>query len=233
METLNPETFEIKFKIADTATDLYIKGDGHFTVKDVAKKVDLDPADIFNYFPNKNAILEFYYASLVVRYELMIEEIEEFQSYTISEKISNFIFTSFDMLDEKKAFVEATFTSIILCSFQKTDFEKEIERLTERFLKKDEHLAASSTMLLNQYFYAFLRRQYLELVRFRMNDSSEDHEVTMELVDKLTSFLEEVLYNTTLDKAFDLAKFIYANRKVCLQNLPIVKQILSKVEIRD
>lgn len=233
MDTLNPETFEIKFKIADAATDLYIKGDGHFTVKDVAKKIDLDPADIFNYFPNKKAILEFYYASLVVRYELMVEEIDDFQSYTISEKMSNFIFTSFDMLDEKKPFVEATFNNLVLHSFQKTDFEKEIERLIERFLKNDQHLSASSTMLLNQYLYAFLRRQYLELVRFRINDSSEDYELTMELTDKLTSFLEELLYNTTLDKAFDLAKFIYANRRVCLQNLPIVKQILSKVEIRS
>ena len=232
MDTLNPETFEKKYKIADAATDLYIENDGHFTIKEVARKSDLDPAEIFDYFPNKKSILEFYYASLVVRYELMIDEIESFESYSIGEKFSNFIFTSFDMLQEKKTFVDDTFRSMILCSFEKTDFEEEVERLTEKFLRNDEKLAASSTILLNHYSYTFLRRQYLELVRFWLNDSSENHELTMELTDKLTAFLEELLYNTVFDKGFELAKFIYANRKICLQNIPVVKQILSKVEIR-
>ncbi|HKK45746.1 MAG TPA: hypothetical protein VJ964_09505 [Balneolaceae bacterium] len=232
MTTFDPETFETKYHISDAATDLYIEGDGKFTIKEVAKKLEMDPADIFNYFPNKKAILEFYYASLVIRYELMTDEIEEFTSYTISEKLSNFIYTSFDMLQEKEAFVDATFKSMILCNFAKTDFEKEVERLTEKFLREDENLAVSTTMFLNQYLYSFLRRQYLELVRFWLNDNSEDHELTMELTDKLTSFIEELLYNTVFDKGFELAKFIYSNRKVCLQNIPIIKQVLSKVEIR-
>lgn len=232
MTTFDPETFETKYRIADAATDLYIEGDGAFTIKETAKKLDLDPADIFDYFANKQAILEFYYASLVIRYELMIDEIEAFDSYTISEKLSNFIFTSFDMLEEKKEFVDATFESMIFCSFSKTDFENEVERLTEQFLQEDDNLAISTTMFLNHYLYSFLRRKYLELVRFWLNDNSEDHELTMELTDKLTSFLEELLYNTVFDKGFDLAKFIYSNRKVCLQNIPVVKEILSKVEIR-
>ncbi|MGD8427286.1 MAG: hypothetical protein PVH63_06620 [Balneolaceae bacterium] len=232
MNTFDPETFEIKYKIADVATDLFIKNDQKFTIKDVAGKVDMDPAEIFDYFPNKKAILEFYYASLVTRYELMLDEIEDFESYSLSEKMSNFIFTSFDMMREKEAFVNTTFKRLILRSFDKTDFEKEVERLTEKFLKDDQNLAISSTILLNHYFFSFLRIQYLELVRFWLNDTSEENELTMELTDKLTSFLEELLYNTVVDKGFDLAKFIFSNRNVCLQNVPIVKEILSKVEIR-
>jgi AcrR family transcriptional regulator len=233
METFNPETFEIKFNIADAATDLYINDDNHhFLIKDVAAKVGLDPAEVFNYFPNKKSILEFYYASLVIRYEMMVDEIDEFESYSLSEKLSNFAFTSFDMLKEKEAFMEATFKEYILHSFIKTDFEKEVERLIKKFLENDSQVAITSTLVMNTYSYAFLRRQYLELVRFWMNDSSEGKELTMELTDKLTGVLQELIYNPVLDKSFDLLKFMNANREAFINNIPIVKQICSKFEIR-
>lgn len=232
MDDFDPENFELKFQIADAATDLYSKGDGAFLIKDVAREVDIDPAEVFNYFPNKQAILEFYYAALVVRYELMLDEIDDFESYTLSEKFSNFAFASFDMLSEKQVFVEATFEKLILRSFSKTNFEIEVEQLIRQFLEEDQRLSISSTAVLNSYLYTFLRRQYLELVRFWLNDSSEDKELTMELVDKLTNVLQELMYNAILDKGFDLAKFIASNKKAFFTNIPIVKKIYSNIEIR-
>jgi len=232
MDTFDPETFEMKFKIADAATDLYIEGDGHFWIKDVARTVDLDPAEVFNYFPNKKEILKFYYASLIIRYEMMISEIDEFESYTISEKLSNFAFTSFDMLREKESFVEATFEDDIANNFAKTEFEKEVERMIKQFLQNDSQISIASTLILNEYAYSFLRRQYLELVRFWLNDTSEDKELTMELTDKATGLLQEVIYNPVLDKSFDLLKFMNANRTAFVKNIPGLKQICSKIEIR-
>ncbi len=161
---------------------------------------------------------------------MMIDEIDDFESYTLSEKLSNFAFTTFDMLREKESFVEATLSNYILNSFTKTDFEKEIERLIKKFLENDDHLAISSTLVLNSYSYTFLRRQYLELLRFWLNDSSENKELTMELTDKATAVFQELLYNPVLDKSFDLVKFMNANRKAFLNNIPIVKQFCSKIE---
>ncbi|MEL7832552.1 hypothetical protein [Fodinibius sp. Rm-B-1B1-1] len=232
MDRFDPDTFEMKFMIANAATDLYIQGDGEFYIKDVAKKVDITPAEVFNYFPNKKAILEFYYASLIIRYEMMIDEIDNFESYTLSEKLSNFAFTNFDMLREKEGFVEATLEDYILNSFCKTDFEKELERLAKQFLQNDDRVSIASTLVLNQYAYSLLRRQYLELLRFWINDTSEDKELTMELTDKATAVLQEAVYNPVLDKSFDLFKFINANRKAFINNIPIVKKLCSKIEIR-
>jgi AcrR family transcriptional regulator len=232
MATSDPERLEIKFKIAQSASDLYIKGDGDFLIKNVAQEVGLDPGEVFNYFPNKKAILRFYYASLVIRYEMMIQEIDEFDSYTLSEKFSNFAFSSFDMLQEKDAFVEETFEDLILHSFTKTDFEKEIERLIKQFLENDQQVSLASAVVQNNYFYTFLRRQYLELVRFWINDTSDGKELTMELTDKLTNFFQELLYHTILDIGFDFAKFLASNRKTFINTIPVVKQICSKIEIR-
>ena len=65
MSTFDPETFELKFAIPNTATDLYVQGNGQFNIKDIAKEVNITPAEVLNYFPNKKSILEFYYAFLV------------------------------------------------------------------------------------------------------------------------------------------------------------------------
>ncbi|GAA5522818.1 TetR/AcrR family transcriptional regulator [Aliifodinibius salicampi] len=232
MTTINSETVEIKFAIAEAAADLYVEGDNHFNIKDAAQKVGITPAEVFNYFPNKQAILQFYYTTIVFRYRLMIDEIEHFDSYTIGEKLSNFAYTTFDILDEKEAFVERTFKSLILCSYAKTDFEKEVETLMVDFLEDDNNLSVSSTTILNHYFYAFLRRQYLELIRFRLSDTSEGHELTMQLTDKLTNFLQELLYNRVLDQGFELGKFIYTNKETFIQQIPGVRELLSKIEIR-
>lgn len=232
MDTFNADTFEIKFRIADAATDLYVAGDGSFTIKDVAGAVEIDPAEVFNYFPNKRAILQFYYAGLIVQYEMMVDEIDDFDSYTLSEKFSNFAYASFDMLGEKQQFVYDTFSDLILHGYNKTDFEKEIERLIGDFLEDDPRIGMGSALVLNSYFYTFLRRQYLELVRFWVNDDSDGKELTMELVDKLTNFLQELMYNAIVDKGFDLGKFLVANRKKFISNIPIIKQLCSKIEIR-
>lgn len=232
MQTINPETVEIKFAIADAATDLYVEEEGHFLIKEVAQSVGIDPAEVFNYFPDKQAILRFYYTAIVYRYRLMIDEIDHFDSYTLSEKISNFAYASFDMLDEKEVFVKDTFRQLILQSCSKTNFEKETEELFRQLLKDDPRLSASSSAIMNTRFYALLRRKYLELIRFRLSDTSEDYELTMELTDKVTTFLQELMYSPLIDQGFELGKFLYSNKKYFLQNIPVVKQIFSKIEIR-
>lgn len=232
MTTFDPETAEIKFAIADAATDLYIEGDGHFLIKDAAQAAGIAPAEVFNYFPNKQTILQFYYTAIIYRYRLMIGEIDGFSSYSLNEKFSNFAYASFDMLDEKKAFVEKTFHKLILQSYSKSDFEKEIEILLREFLEDDVRLSASSSVMLNSCFYSLLRSKYLELIRFRLSDSSDGHELTMELTDKLTNFLQELMYNSVIDQGLELGKFLYSNKKAFFNNIPVVKHIFSKIEIR-
>ncbi|SMO70959.1 TetR/AcrR family transcriptional regulator [Fodinibius sediminis] len=232
MSTLDPETLEIKYAIADAAVDLYLKGNGYFVIKDVAKATGIDPADVFDYFPNKEAILQFYYTAIIYRYRFMIDEISGFEAYSISEKFSNFAYASFDMLDEKPAFVDNTFEQLILQSHTTTDFEQEVEKLLKEFLEEDSRLSTGSTIIMNSCFYAFLRRKYLETIRFRIYDTSEGHELTMEFIDKLTSLLQELLYNTILDQGFELGKFLYSNKKTFLNQMPLIKKIFSKIEIR-
>lgn len=232
MKTFDSESFQTKYQIADIAVDLYVAGSGHFTLKKIAEELDIEVSEIFNHFPDKKSILQFFYAAHVVRYEFMIDDIEDYQSYSISEKFSNFVYASFDMFAEKQAFVEDTFGKLIIRSCEKTDFEEEIERLIRKFLTKDKGISLSSAFVLNSYFYSYLRRQYLYLIRFWLKDDSDNKELTMELTDKLANLLQELLYNNVVDKSFDLGKFLYANKKTFIKNIPFAGQLFSKIEIR-
>lgn len=232
MTTIDREKFETKLAITEVAVELYIKQGGSFSLKAIAEELDLTVAEIFNYFPNKREILKFYYASLVFRYQMMVDEIEDFDTYMLSEKLSNFAYASFDMLKERKTFVEATFEKLIIYSYEKTQYEKEVEKLLKKFIENDALVSSSSAVFLNQCTFSFLRRQYLSLVRFWLNDDSEDYELSMELTDKLTNFMQEIMYSAVLDKGFDLVKFLASNSKAFLQNIPFAKNIFSKIEIR-
>lgn len=231
MEDLDFEELQTKLEITGVAVDLYVEQDGEFTFNQISKEVELSVADIFDYFANKQAILEFYYTSLVIRYKLMIEDIEDFDTYSLSEKLSNFIYASFDMMAEKQAFVELTFNKIIRYSYGKTEFSKKVESILESFFRDDPRISTSSSIILNDLFFQLMRSKYLYLISYWIRDDSEGKERSMELTDKLTAFIQEVMYNSVADKGFDLLKFLYSNSSLKCSN-PIWDKISSKIEIR-
>lgn len=231
-EEIDQEEFEIKLAIAGTAASIYVENGGSFTFKEIAKRLEVPPASLFDYFSNKKSILEFYYTSLVIRYHLMIDEIDDFQSYSLSEKLSNFIYASFDMIEEQEAFVHDTFGSTIRQCHTKTEYEQLIEETCRDFFRNDEHLSMSSSLVLRSPFFVILRISYLQLVAFWLDDESEGREQTMELTDKLTSFLQELMYSSVADKGFELLKFMISNG-IITRNIPFWDVITSKIEIRN
>lgn len=219
-----------KIEITMEAVSLYEQRDGNLTFHDIARQTDYSVAQIFNHFSKIDEVLLFYYESLVIRYEAMIEEIDDFGSYTLSEKLSNFIYASFDLMSENESFVRATFKPMIVCNLQKTNYQKRIQNVISGFIKNDDMIPGGSSFLLNKYYFNLLQHKYLRLVVFWLNDDSNDKEITLELTDKLTGFLQETLYTSIVDRGIDLVKFAYTNN-VCLQN-SFFNKISSTFKIR-
>lgn len=231
MEDIDIEKLQTKLEITGIAVDLYVEQDGSFTLKQISKETDISVGEIFDYFPNKEAILDFYYASLPIRYRLMLGEIDDFDSYSLSEKLSNFAYASFDLMAEKKEFVEMTFKSRIRCSYGKKEYTKKVEELLSSFFKQDPRISTSGSLLLNDLFYSLLTKKYLYLVSYWINDDSEGKERSMELTDKVTALIQEIMYNSVADKGFDLMKFLLSNTKLNCSG-SFWDNISSKIEIR-
>ena len=232
MKQFDPEKFEIRFQIANAAVEQYEKQGMDFTLKKVAAAADLEVADIFEYFPNKREILTFYYEALIVRYRLMLEEIEGFGEYLLAEKLSNFAYTMFDMLEEHEQFVSDTFRTLIVCSYAKTGFETRVRDLFQEFFTSDERISVSSSLLVNDIFYKLLYEKFTLLVRFWIRDDSEGREVSMELTDRYTAFLQEIMYNAVADKGLELARLLFSDN-ILGKPFESIRNMFPEIEIRE
>lgn len=202
---MNTEELNTKIELTEAAIDLYVKD--KFSIPNLTKETGKSASEIYSLFPNKNSILKFYYPSLVIRYRAMISEIDDFESYSISEKLSNFAFTLFDMMNERREFVEDTFEKYEWNCTSKSEFQQEIKALFEDFFTSDGNIATSAGFFIGDLFYASLKTQFIYLIKFWMEDDSEGRERTFALTDKITGFIEELVYSKIVDKGFDLAKY--------------------------
>ncbi|MEX0845105.1 MAG: hypothetical protein WD022_07470 [Balneolaceae bacterium] len=202
---MTTEEINIKLELSETAIGLYLED--KYSIFNLAEETGKTASEIYVLFPNKKSILQFYYSSLVLRYRAMISEIEDFESYSISEKLSNFAFTLFDMMEERRVFVKRTFEEMEFQSCSTTDFQKEMKDVIDDFFSADKNIAASASLLMGDIFYSFLKTQYLYLIKFWLNDNSKGRERTFALTDKITGFIEELVYSKIIDKGFDLAKY--------------------------
>lgn len=207
---MTAEKLNTKIEISWKAVELYQKK-GTVSIPDLVDTTGLTASQIYSHFPNKKSILSFYYPALVYQYWAMIEEIDEFEDYSVSEKLSNFIYTLFDMMSESPAFVDNTFHKYVFQKGYTTEFHKEVTALFKNFLTSDGEIAVSAGFFMKDYFYKILTSQYLFLVRYWTNDESEGKERSLALADKLTSLLQEAIYNKTVDKSFDLIKYLFSS----------------------
>lgn len=204
---MNADKINEKIDVTWKAVALFEKN-GKVSIPDLIKETGKTASDLYSLFPNKNAILDFYYPALVYQYWAMIEEIEGFEEFEISEKLSNFIYTMFDMLSEHHHFVEKTFKKRIYRKGSQSAFHKEIKDVFQEFLTSDADIAVSAGFFMKEYYYSLLASQYLFLITVWLDDNTEDKERTLALTDRLTSLYQEIVYNKTVDKTVDLVRYL-------------------------
>ncbi|HAW81284.1 MAG TPA: hypothetical protein DCX27_17220 [Balneola sp.] len=216
---MTAEQINDKIEFCESAIDLVLTKSS-FPIAQLSEATGKTASQIYSLFPNKKTILKYYYPSIVIRYSSMIEEIEDFDSYSISEKLSNFIFTSFDMLDDRKEFVEETFEKMVFKKGCNSEFHQEVTALFKHFFTSDGRIAVSAGFVMKDYFYEFIAKEYLHIIKFWLEDDSNGKERSFALTDKLTGFVEEVVYNKVLDKGFDLAKYLISHAGLA-KNIPL------------
>jgi len=197
-----------KIETAEAAADLYLENPG-FTLKSLADKLNMNTPEMYRLFPNRKTILQFYYTAQIFKYKEITHQIEGFKEYALGEKLSNLALTLTDLFLEKREFVEHTFPDVIDNKFANTEFDQMLEQEIEMFIKNDPGISASASIFMNSFFFKIIRMHYKWMINYWLNDQSRGFENTMALTDKWTSFIQEILYSSVIDKGFDLAKFAF------------------------
>jgi len=225
---MNLEEFEKKMIISRAAAGLFIRKNEKFTIKNIAKEAGVKIVEVYQLYDDKDEILIFFYDSVVPLYKMMISEIDDFDSFTAGEKLSNFTFTLFDLLNEQRDFVDHTYSRYVLVGYRKSTLKKDVTKLFKEFINRDERISTLNRNLFDGWFYGMIAGKYLALILLWLRDESDSQEKTMALVDKLSSFLDELLYSNVLDKGFDLVQYLYTNDFFKF-DIPYLSKILNNL----
>ena len=199
-----------KIKISETATRKYIENN-RFTIQSLAEEMDLKQKEIFELFPNRKAILLFFYESRILLCNEQSKSIENYSDFSLDEKLSNLFLTLLDEFMEHREFVLETYSKFVSKKPLKSDFEKKFKNELKTIFESDKRLSGSAAFFANRFLYGTIYCHFQLLILFWSNDESEKYEQSFALVDKWCSLIQELFYNKILDKGFDFGKFLFYN----------------------
>lgn len=206
-----------KQKIVEAAIELYVDDRANFTTANLARKTRVKKVDIIRLFHSRSAILKYYYPLCVQRYRAMVDEVPDYADWPPEEKLANFAYAMFDMLQEQREFVEEHFVGEIFRAAGTSQFQREVEALFAEML---------ADTCAPEQLAAFFAKEYMHLVRFWIADDSDDGERTTALVDKIVAFVGQALRSRELIYAGgDLLKYLMANNVI---RLPFGNALLGK-----
>jgi hypothetical protein len=202
---------ETRWEIASAAADYYVQTTQKFTIAGLAEYMECESADIFEWFPNKESILVFYYEAQIHRFWGMVDEIEDFGSYSFSERFTSFSNAMLDLLNENREFVNESIGPYILYGSCGNRFDKELKEVFETFIRNDDEVASTTKMIGQWGVPTILGSVFYQILSFWLNDTSHRQETTRAFIDKTGRFLESLLYARVVDDGIDLIKFCWQN----------------------
>jgi len=195
-----------KKQICDAAVGMYLDNPSRFSLSAVANQLEIPRSQIYQNFPTKNAVLRFFYQDCFEQYLKQTDEMEDYQDFSLEEKLSHMVYTHFELFQREKEFVEDTFKDLIAKASAKSKFQQMLEDRIDLLLSQSH---GDASLLQGPYLSQFIVKELFYLFRFWLQDESDEAEQTMELTDKLISFASEVLGSQIFSKGIDLGRTLW------------------------
>lgn len=202
-----------KAKILQCAVELIIeKGFKHASLREIAKNAGVSNPTIYNYFPTKEKLLYAYIEQKHEQTARMLEEIEDFHTYTLREQLQTLIESELEFYLEDREFIvqisEMVFhsSSVKLNSIYETKakFMEIVEQMLEIAIEAGEIKEPPFKNYLPQLFWDY----FISVVAYWVKDESEGFENTTQFIDHSLGVLEALLHSDILDKASGLGTFL-------------------------
>ncbi len=185
----------------------------------VAKKAGVKEEEFYQHFSSVKALDNQIWLGFFEETKQRIEQEAVYASYSVREKILAFYYTFIEVLKANRSYVMYSYESVkqepitpnpdFLSAF-KPVFQDFIESLILEG-RESQEIAERTSFLMDTYPRIFWW-QLLLILRFWVNDSSQGFEKTDVFIEKAVNFGMDAVGKTTIDSAFDFAKFVFQNR---------------------
>lgn len=141
---------------------------------------------------------------------------ELYEGYTSREKMLSFFYTLEETLQKHRPFIEASFSKSWF-NLGTPDCLKQFETLFLSFANQlitqglDTQEIEWRSVLTGRYA-ALIWFEVPAMIKFWLNDTSENKEQTDVLIEKVVNFSFDVMGRTVLDSGFDLIKFLFVSK---------------------
>ncbi len=205
----NAKTKQIRDRILKVFADRVVeKGLKATTMRSVAHAAELGRAEIYRYFPTRTAILSAYYHDHMVTCIDNLKRVDEFNAYSLQEKLQLFIESCLEAFLADREFVDRSFGAVFFpCGFNGHSVQA-IREVFEQFVDTVFQAAIATGEMPPQVYqgviYRFFWDYYRAVVVYWLRDTSEQFQNTTVLLDKSLELFCTVLQAGLVNKSHDL-----------------------------
>ena len=225
-----------KIKILESAVELMtIKGYKNASLREIAKEAGVSNPTIYNYFPSKEKILYFYIEQKLIETSHVLQNIEDFHTYTLREQLQTLIETQLEFYLEDREFVTQIMSMALTPSMGTMELiydskEKFIEMVSEMF-----EIAIEAEEISEPPFKEYMPQLFwdynIAVIAYWIKDDSDMFENTTQFIDNSMGVIEALLHSNVLQKASDFGMFMFKTHMLSsLQKFSTKQSGFSKIK---
>jgi len=203
-----------KAKILASAVELIIeKGFKNASMREMAKNAGVSNPTIYNYFPTKEKILYAYVEQKHIETAQILQNIDDFNTYTLREQLQTLIETELELYLEDREFILQISDMVFHSAGLKLEALYDNNEIFTDMVKDMIDIAIEAeeipTPPLQEHLPRLFWDYYIMVVAYWLKDDSEMFENTTQFIDHSLGVIEALLKSNILNKAHDLGVFLF------------------------
>lgn len=210
---------DLKTKIKEAYLDYVLtEGVNPTSVYHLSKNKDFTESDFYQIYNTFDAVSKDIWETILQQVFTSLETSDEYAGFSVREKVLSFYFTLVQEFRKQRSYVSYSAKNwarpgtknAVQISIAKMVGEH-FEKLVQEGYETGELINRS---LVSSYYSKAMLAQFWLVVDFWIKDTSSDFEDTDAFIEKTINLGFGMMAENTLDKAFDLAKFLWGRTRM-------------------
>lgn len=212
MKISKAEQKKVRKKLLNAAIEIITKhGYQKATMLKISKKAEVGDSTIYKYFPSKEKFIFAYFEDSVLDAIDVVAGIEDFNEYSIQEKLQTLMESTLDIFSENRKFVQIGLEIILTTPFNsyhelqptKKAFTAIVMEIFEAAIEANEIPQPP----FQQFMVEVMADYFKGIILYWTKDDSEDQTSTSQVIDMSLNLLITIIKSGIVSKGLDLFMF--------------------------